>query len=103
MNLRTSALSWTKKIQLQLEADSEEITQPALDEQIQALRAAHQHYSQPRQFQEKANSLQELLNLQSLHTQVTIMRALFTTLQSEIDKLLENVNQQVKKSIYFSF
>ena len=72
----------------------------SLDEQIQALRVAQQHYSQARQFQEKANSLKEFLNLQSLHSQVTIMPACFTTLQNEIDKLLENADQEVKKSIY---
>ena len=54
------------------------------DERILALRAAHQHYSQAQQLHEKANSLQELLNLQSLHSDVTIMPAFLTSMQNEI-------------------
>ena len=58
------------------------------DERILVLRAAHQHSSQPQHLHEKANSLQELLNLQSLHSDVAIMPAFFTSIQSEIDRLL---------------
>ena len=77
---------------MELAADSEEN-----DEKIVALRAAQQHSRQAREFHEKANSLQELLNLQSLHSDVNIMPAFFTTMQGEIDRLLENARQEVKK------
>ena len=60
-------------------------------------RAAHQHYSQAQQLHEKANSLQELLNLQSLHSDVTIMPAFFTSMQNEIDRLLKDVKEEVTK------
>ena len=79
-----------------LAGDSEE------NEKIQALRAAQLHTRQAQQFNEKANYLQELLNLQSLHANVDIMPAYFTLLQEEIDKLLGNAKEEVK-IIYWCF
>lgn len=90
--LENQCFELDKKIQMELAADSEEN-----DEKIVALRAAQQHSRQAREFHEKANSLQELRNLQSLHSDVNIMPAFFTTMQGEIDKLLENARQEVKK------
>ena len=72
-----------------LAGDSEEN-----DEKIQAFRAAQLHTRQAQKFHEKANSLQELLNLQSLHANVHIMPAYFTLLQ-EIHKLLGNAKEEV--------
>ena len=71
------------------------------DEKIQAFRAAQLHTRQAQKFHEKANSLQELLNLQSLHANVHIMPAYFTLLQ-EIDKLLGNAKEEVAM-IYLYF
>ena len=86
-----------KKIQMVLAGDSEEN-----DEKIQAFRAAQLHTRQAQQFNEKANYLQELLNLQSLHANVNIMPAYFTLLQEEIDKLLGNAKEEVT-IIYLCF
>ena len=86
-----------KKIQMALAGDSEEN-----DENIQAFRAAQLHTRQAQQFHEKANYLQELLNLQSLHADVNIMPAYFTLLQEEIDKLLGNAEEEVT-IIYLCF
>ena len=86
-----------KKIQMALAGDSEEN-----DEKIQAFRAAQLHTRQAQQFNEKANYLQELLNLQSLHANVNIMPAYFTLLQEEIDKLLGNAEEEVT-IIYLCF
>ena len=72
------------------------------NEKIQAFRAAQLHTEQAQQFHEKANSLQEMLNLQSLHANVNIMPAYFTLLQKEIDKLLGNVKEEVT-IIYLCF
>ena len=69
---------------------------------IQAFRAAQLHTRQAQQFHEKANSLQEMLNLQSLHANVNIMPAYFTLLQEEIDKLLQNAKEEVT-IIYLCF
>ena len=80
-----------------LAGDSEEN-----DEKIQAFRAAQLHTRQAQQFNEKANYLQELLNLQSLHANVNIMPAYFTLLQEEIDKLLGNAKEEVT-IIYLCF
>ena len=80
-----------------LAGDSEEN-----DEKIQAFRAAQLHTRQAQQFNEKANYLQELLNLQSLHANVDIMPAYFTLLQEEIDKLLGNAKEEVT-IIYLCF
>jgi len=55
-----------------------------------------------KKFHEKANSLQELLNLQSLHANVHIMPAYFTLLQEEIDKLLGNAKEEIA-IIYLCF
>ena len=77
-----------KRIQMELTADSDQN-----DERILALRAAHQHSSQAQQLNEKANSLQELWNLQSLHSYVTIMPAFFTSMQNEIDRLLKDAKR----------
>ena len=85
-----------KKIQMMLAGDCEEN-----DEKIQAFRAAQLHTRQAQKFHEKANSLQELLNLQSLHANVHIMPAYFTLLQ-EIDKLLGNAKEEVAM-IYLYF
>ena len=64
------------------------------DEKIQAFRAAQLRTRQAQQFHEKANSLQEMLNLQSLHANVYIMPA-YSTLLQEIDKLLGNALEEV--------
>lgn len=88
--LENQCFQLDKKIQMELATYSDEN-----DEKILALRAAQQHSRQARELHEKANSLQELLNLQSLHSDVNIMPAYFTTMQGEIDNLLENANQQV--------
>ena len=71
-------------------------------EKIQAFRATQLHTRQAQQFHEKANSLQEMLNLQSLHANVNIMPAYFTLLQEEIDKLLGNAKEEVT-IIYLCF
>ena len=72
------------------------------NEKIQAFRAAQLHTRQAQQFHEKANSLQEMLNLQSLHANINIMPAYFTLLQEEIDKLLGNAKEEVT-IIYLCF
>ena len=90
-------LSLDKKIQIMLAGDSEEN-----DEKIQAFRAAQLHTRQAQKFHEKANSLEELLNLQSLHANVHIMPAYFTLLQEEIHKLLGNAKEEVT-IIYLCF
>ena len=72
------------------------------NEKIQAFRAAQLHTRQAQQFHEKANSLQEMLNLQSLHANVNIMPAYLTLLQEEIDKLLGNAKEEVT-IIYLCF
>ena len=71
------------------------------NEKIQAFRAAQLHTRQAQQFHEKANSLQEMLNLQNLHANVNIMPAYLTLLQEEIDKLLGNAKEEV--TIYLCF
>ena len=96
-NLVGRRLSLDKKIQIMLAGDSEEN-----DEKIQAFRAAQLHTRQAQQVHEKANSLQELLNLQSLHANVHIMPAYFTLLQEEIDKPLGNAKEEVT-IIYLCF
>ncbi|RMX40234.1 hypothetical protein pdam_00014336 [Pocillopora damicornis] len=82
---------------MMLAGDSEEN-----DEKIQAFRAAQLHTRQAQKFHEKANSLEELLNLQSLHANVHIMPAYFTLLQEEIHKLLGNAKEEVA-IIYLCF
>ena len=95
--LENQCFELDKKIQMVLAGDSEEN-----DEKIQAFRAAQLHTRQAQQFNEKANYLQELLNLQSLHANVNIMPAYFTLLQEEIDKLLRNAKEEVT-IIYLCF
>ena len=80
-----------------LAGDSEEN-----DEKIQAFRAAQLHTRQAQQFHEKENSLQELLNLLSLHANVNTMPAYFTLLQEEINKLFGNAKEEVT-IIYLCF
>ena len=97
--LENQCFALDKKIQMMLAGDSEEN-----DEKIQAFRAAQLHTRQAQKFHKKANSLQELLNLQSLHAKynVHIMPAYFTLLQEEIDKLLGNAKEEVA-IIYLCF
>ena len=95
--LENQSFELGKKIQMVLAGDSKEN-----DEKIQAFRAAQLHTRQAQQFNEKANYLQELLNLQSLHANVNIMPAYFTLLQEEIDKLLGNAEEEVT-IIYLCF
>ena len=95
--LENQCFALDKKIQIMLAGDSEEN-----DEKIQAFRAAQLHTRQAQQVHEKANSLQELLNLQSLHANVHIMPAYFTLLQEEIDKPLGNAEEEVT-IIYLCF
>ena len=86
-----------KTIQMVLAGDSEEN-----DEKIQAFRAAQLHTRQAQQFNEKANYLQVLLNLASLHANFNIMPAFFTQLQEEINKLFGNAKEEVT-IIYLCF
>ena len=86
-----------KKIQMVLAGDSEEN-----DDEIQVFRAAQLHTRQAQQFNEKANYLQALLNLASLHANVNIMPAYFTLLQKEINKLFGNAKEEVT-IIYLCF
>ena len=95
--LENQCFALDKKIQMMLAGDSEEN-----DEKVQAFRAAQLHTRQAQKFHKKANSLQELLNLQSLHANVHIMPAYFTLLQEEIDKLLGNAKEEVT-IIYLCF
>ena len=95
--LENQCFALDKKIQMMLAGDSEEN-----DEKIQAFRVAQLHTRQAQKFHKKANSLQELLNLQSLHANVHIMPAYFTLLQEEIDKLLGNAKEEVT-IIYLCF
>ena len=95
--LENQCFALDKKIQMMLAGDSEEN-----DEKIQAFRVAQLHTRQAQKFHKKANSLQELLNLQSLHANVHIMPAYFTLLQEEIDKLLGNAKEEVA-IIYLCF
>ena len=53
------------------------------NEKILALRAAQQHRNQAKQFHENANTLQELLNLQSLHSGAIILPAYITAMQTQ--------------------
>ena len=76
--LQKQCFELDKRIQLQLAVESKQLAETDVNEKIQALRAAQQHCSQARQLYEKANTLQELLNLQCLHSNVTIMPA-YTT------------------------
>ena len=94
--LENQCFAMDKTIQMMLAGDCEEN-----DEKIQAFRAAQLHTRQAQKFHEKANSLEELLNLQSLHANVHIMPAYFTLLQ-EIDKLLGNAKEEVAM-IYLYF
>ena len=73
--LENRCFELNKKIQMVLAGDSEEN-----DEKTEAFRVAQQHTRQAQQFNEKANYLQELLNLQSLHANVNIVPAYFTLL-----------------------
>ena len=84
-----------KIIQLQLAAGNQQLPETVVNNKILALRSAQQHRSQARQLQEKANTLQELLNSQYLHSNVTIMPAYSEAMQNEIEKLLENADQEV--------
>ena len=93
-----------KTIQLQLAVDSEPLQEPLLDGKMLALRTAQQHCSQVRQFHEKANSLQEVLNLQTLQSQVTMMPAYITTLQNEIETSLKMQTRRYKSLfVFFNF
>lgn len=83
-----------KRIQLQQAVDSEQV-----NDKILALRAAQKHKSQARELHEKANSLQEFLNLQTLHANVIIMPAYINTLQTEIQQLQENAHKEVTSII----
>ncbi|KAL9977597.1 hypothetical protein ACROYT_G015019 [Oculina patagonica] len=85
-----------KKVHLQLAVGIEQLEETAVNEKMQNLRAAQQHQSQVSELEEKANSLQEILNLQHLHSNIiTLAPAYIETLQKEIEKLNENAKQEV--------
>ena len=84
-----------KIIHFQLAAGNQQLPETDVNSKILALRSSQQHRSQARQLQEKANTLQELLNSQYLHSNVTIMPAYSAAMQNEIEKLLENADQEV--------
>lgn len=81
---------------MKLAVQSRQLSEHDSSGKILALRAAQQHRNQAKQLHENANSLQELLNLQSLHFDVTIIPAYITTMQTEIARLLDNAKQEVK-------
>ena len=103
--LENQCFELDKQIQLQLAVESEQLPETDMNEKMKALRAAQQHRSQARHLHEKANTLQELLNSQCLHSNVTIMPAYTTAMQNEIEKLLEDANLEVtvKKCLSIPF
>ena len=87
-----------KKIRMKLAVRSGQLSEENSNEKILTLRAAQQHRNQAiKQFHENANTLQELLNLQSLHSGVIIMPTYITAMQTEIAKLLHHGEQEVKE------
>ena len=81
---------------MKLAVQSGQLSEENLSEKILAFRAAKQHRNQAKQFHENANTLQELPNLQSLHSDVIIMPAYITAMQTEIAKLIEYAKQGKK-------
>ena len=86
-----------KMIHMKLVVQSGQLSEENSSEKILALRAAQQHRNQAKQFHKNAHTLHKLLNLQSLHSDVVIMRAYITAMQTEIAKLLDNAKQEVKE------
>ena len=84
-------------IHMKLAVQSGQLSEENSSEKILALRAAQQHHNQAKQFHENSNTLQELLDLQSLHSDVVIMPAYITAMQTEIAKLLDSAKQEVKE------
>lgn len=91
--LENQCFELDRRIQL---AETEELPENDVDEKIWALQAAQKTRSQARELHQKANTLQELLNLQHLHSDVTIMPAYITEMQKEKQKLLENAKQEAR-------
>lgn len=56
---------------------SAQLQKTAVNGNILALRDAQIHLHWPKQLHEKSNSLQEILNLQQLHTTISSIRRLF--------------------------
>ena len=86
-----------KKINMKLAVQSGQLSEENSSEKILALRAAQQHRHQAKQFNKNATKLQTLPNLQSLHSDVIIMPAYITAMQTEIAKLIEYAKQEVKE------
>lgn len=93
--LEDQSFKLDKIIQLQLAAGNQQLPETDVNNKILALRSVQQHHSQVKQLQEKANTLQELLNSQYLYSNVTIMPVYSAAMQNEIEKLLENADQEV--------
>ena len=73
-----------KIFQLQLVAESGQLSEADVNEKILPLRSAQKHYTQARELEEKANTLQ-VINSQHLHFNVTIMPAYSAAMQNNTE------------------
>ena len=83
-------------IHMKLAVQSCQLSEENSSEKILALRAAQQYRHQAKQFHENGNALQKLPNLRRLHSDIIIIPAYITAMQTEIAKLIEYAKQEVK-------
>ena len=94
--LEDQCFQFDKKIQLQLAVESGKLSQSELDEKVVALRTAKRHTNRARELYEKANSMEEMISLQSLHSNVTVFPEFIALMATEVKNLKAQAKTEVK-------
>lgn len=93
-DLEDQCFELDKKIQLQLAVENGQLAEEECNEKILVLRTANQHKIRARELHENAEALQEMLTMQAMHSQETLMLNI-TALQIEVARMQKQAQEEV--------
>lgn len=93
-DLEDQCFELDKKIQLQLAVESGQLAEEECNEKVLPLRTASRHKIRAGELRENAEALQEMLTMQSMHSQETLMLNI-SALQNEVARMQKQTQQEV--------
>ena len=93
-DLEDQCFELDKKIHLQLAVESGQLAEEECDDKLLALRTASQHKIRARELRENAEALQEMLTMQAMHSQETLMLNI-SALQNEVARMQKQAQEEV--------
>ena len=93
-DLEDQCFELDKKIHLQLAVESGQLAEEECDDKLLALSTASQHKIRARELRENAEALQEMLTMQTMHSQETLMLNI-SALQNEVARMQKQAQEEV--------